>query len=54
MISLMLDPRFKSLQILFSFVGHDQGVSHVEEYVKESLYPMLVKYHEHFHPLIKS
>lgn len=54
MISLRLDPRFKSLWILFSFVGQDEGVSLVEEYDKEFLYPMLVKYHEHFHPLLKS
>jgi hypothetical protein len=45
MISLMLDPRYKSLHIVFSFV---------EEYDRKSLYPMLVKCHEHLHLLVRS
>jgi hypothetical protein len=53
MISLMLDLRFKSLRIISSFVGQEQGVSLVEEYDKKFLYPMLVKSLEHFHPLVK-
>jgi hypothetical protein len=53
MISLMLDPRFKALCIVSSFVEQDQSVSYVEEYDKKLLYPMLVKYHEHSHPLIR-
>jgi hypothetical protein len=31
----------------------EQGVALVEEYNKKTLYPMLVKCHEHLHPLIK-
>jgi hypothetical protein len=53
MISLMLDPRFKSLHIVSSFVGREQGVAFVEEYDRKSLYPMLVKCHEHLHPLVR-
>jgi hypothetical protein len=53
MISLMLDPRFKSLHIVSSFVGREQGVLFVEEYDRKSLYPMLVKCHEHLHPLVR-
>jgi hypothetical protein len=53
MISLMLDPRFKSLRIVSSFVGREQGVALVEEYDRKSLYPMLVKCHEHLHPLVR-
>jgi len=53
MISLMLDPRFKSLRIVFSFVGREQGVVLVEKYDRKSLYPMLVKCHEHLHPLVR-
>jgi len=53
MISLMLDPSYKSLHIIFSIVGREQGVVLVEEYDRESLYPMLVKCHEHLHPLVK-
>jgi hypothetical protein len=52
-ISLMLDPKYKSLHIVSSFVGREQGVALVEEYDKKSLYPMLVKCHEHLHPLVK-
>jgi hypothetical protein len=53
MISLMLDPRFKSLHIVSSFVGREQGVTLVKEYHKKTLYPMLVKCHEHLHPLVR-
>jgi hypothetical protein len=53
MTSLMLDPRFKNLHIISSFVEWDQNVSFVEEYDKKSLYPMLVKCHEHLHLLIR-
>jgi hypothetical protein len=54
MVSLMLDPRYKSFCILSSFVGREQGVALVDEYDKKSLYPMLVKCHEHLHPLVRS
>jgi hypothetical protein len=54
MIFLMLNPRRKSLHIISSFVGKEQGVTLVEEYDKKSLYPMLVKCHEHLHALVKS
>ncbi len=54
MISLMLDPRYKSLCIVCSFVRREQGVAIVEEYDRTSLYPMLVKCHEHLCALVKS
>jgi hypothetical protein len=54
MISLMLDPRYKNLRIISSFVRREQGVALVEEYDRKSLYPMLVKCHEHLHPLVRS
>jgi hypothetical protein len=50
----MLDPRFKSLCIISSFVGKEQNVALIQEYVKKSLYPMLIKCHEHLHPLVRS
>jgi hypothetical protein len=53
MISLMWDPRIKSLCIVSSFVGREQGVALVEKYDRKSLYPMLVKFHEHVHPLAR-
>jgi hypothetical protein len=53
MISLMLDPKFKSLCIGSSFVGKEQGVALVEKYDKKSLYPMFVKCHEHLHLFVR-
>jgi hypothetical protein len=53
MISLMLDPKYKSLSIAFSFV-EKKGVVLIEEHDKKSLYHMLVKCHEHLHPLVRS
>jgi hypothetical protein len=32
MLCLMLDPRFKSLHLIFSFIGCEEGVNIVEEY----------------------
>jgi hypothetical protein len=53
MIFLMLDPRYKSFLTLPSFVRMEQGVVIVEKYDRKSLYPMLVKCHEHLHLLVK-
>jgi hypothetical protein len=52
MLALMLDPRLKSLHLVFSFIGHDQGVAIVEQYDTMSLYFMLMKCYYHLHPLI--
>jgi hypothetical protein len=54
MTSLMLDRRYKNLRIISSFAGREQSVVIVEEYDRKSLYPMLVKCHEHLHPLVRS
>jgi hypothetical protein len=53
MISLMLDPKYESLHIVPSFIGSEQGVPLLEEYDRKSLYLMLVKCHEHLHPLLR-
>jgi hypothetical protein len=53
-ISFMLDPRYKSLHIVSSFVGKEQGVVLVKEYDRKSLYPMLVRCHEHLYLLVRS
>jgi sensor histidine kinase YesM len=53
MIFLMSNPRFKSLPIVSSFVGREQGVALVKEYDRKTLYLMLVKWHEHLHPLVR-
>jgi hypothetical protein len=52
-IFLMLDPVFKNLHIVSSFVGREHGVAFVEEYDRKTLYPMLVKCYEHLHPLVR-
>jgi hypothetical protein len=54
MIFLMLDPRYKSLHIICSFVGREQGIALIEEYNRKSLYLMLVKCHELLHLLVRS
>ncbi len=50
----MLKERFKSLCLVFFFIGHDQGVAIVEQYDTMSLYPMLMKCYYHLHSLIES
>jgi uncharacterized protein YktA (UPF0223 family) len=52
--SLMLDPIYKSFHTVSSFVGGEQGVIIIGKYDRKSLYPMLVKCHEHLHPLVRS
>jgi hypothetical protein len=53
MLVLVLDPRFESLCLVYSFIGHDQGVAIVEQYDIMSLYPMLMKCYYHLHPSIE-
>jgi hypothetical protein len=40
--------------VVSSFVGREQGVALVQEYDIWFLYHMLVKCHEHLHPIIDS
>jgi hypothetical protein len=42
MLALMLDPRFKSLDILKAFVGKAKVIHMVVEYVTKSLMPLLM------------
>jgi len=53
MIFLMLDPKYKILHKVPSFVGSEQGVALLEEYDNKSLYLMLAICHKHLHPLVK-
>jgi hypothetical protein len=53
MIFLMLDHRFKSLCIVYSFIGKEQGVVFIKEYDRITLYLVLMKCHEHLHPLVR-
>jgi len=52
--SLMLDPRFESLCLLILFYIDHEGVLIVKEYEKISLYPMLIKCHNHFNHVLIS
>jgi hypothetical protein len=54
MLALKLDPIFKSLCLVSSFIGHDQGVTIVQQYDTMSLYPMFMKCYYHLHPSIES
>jgi hypothetical protein len=49
MLSLMLDPRFKNLHLMSSFIGLEQGKS-----IGETLYPMLLKCYHHLHSLFEN
>jgi len=53
MFSLILDPRFKTLHVVFSLIDCEQGKVIVEEYDRKSLFLMLLKCHYHLHPLAK-
>jgi hypothetical protein len=54
LLVLMLDLRFKSLCLVFSFISRIQRVTIVEEYDIMSLYPMFMKCYYHLHPSIES
>ncbi len=54
MFSLILDPRFKTLRLVSSLMGHEQGKAIVEEYDKKNLFPMLLKFYYHLHRLVES
>jgi len=53
MLSLMLDPRLKTLCLLSSLIGCEQGKEIVEEYDKKSLFPMFFKCYYHLYPLVE-
>jgi hypothetical protein len=46
---LMLDFTFKSLHLIFSFIGREERVNIVEAYDKRSLYPTLLKCYHYLH-----
>jgi hypothetical protein len=50
----MLDARFKSLCLVFSFVDREERASIVDKYGRRTLYPMLLNCYHHLHPMIKS
>jgi hypothetical protein len=54
MLSLMLDPRYKGFHIVFSFIGHGQGLEIVKEYDQITLFPMFGRCHYHLHLLFQT
>jgi hypothetical protein len=52
MLSLILNPRIKNFHPVSFYIGYE-GVLIVEEYDKRSLYPMLIKCHNHLHIMLK-
>jgi hypothetical protein len=50
----MLDLRFKSLHLVSSFVNQEEGVNIATEYDRKTLYPMLLKFYHHLHPMTNS
>jgi hypothetical protein len=49
----MLDPRSKTLRVVSSFIGHEQGKTIVEKYDKKTLFLMFLKCYYHLHPLVE-
>jgi hypothetical protein len=54
MLALILDPRSKSLKLIFFSIGCEHGVSIVEKYDRKSLFPMFLMYYHHLHPLYET
>jgi hypothetical protein len=53
MLHLIQNFKFKSFHLISSFIGHEEGVNIVEEYDKQSLYPMFLKKYHYLHPMTK-
>ncbi len=51
MFSLMLGLRFKSIHLVSSFVGREEGVNIVDKYDKKTLYLMFLRCYHHLHPM---
>lgn len=52
MLRLVLNPKYKSLRLIFCFISHEQGVVIIEEYDRRSLF-LTLKCCHHLHPLLK-
>jgi hypothetical protein len=53
LLTLMLDFKFKSLRLIFSFINHEHEVAIIKQYDRKSLFPMFLKFHHHLHPLFE-
>jgi putative effector of murein hydrolase len=53
MFSLMLDLKSKTLCLVSTLIGYEEGKAIVEKYDRIFLFPMFFKCHYHLHPLVK-
>jgi hypothetical protein len=53
MLCLIQNLKIKSFHLISSFIGHEKDVNIVEEYDKQSLYPMFLKQYHYLHPRTK-
>jgi hypothetical protein len=53
MISLMLDPNFKNIILVSFFIGKKQVISMMEDYDRKYLFPMSLKCHHIFQPMVE-
>jgi len=54
MLSLMLDPRFKTFCLVSTLIGRKQGMAIVEKYDNFFYFLCFLKFYYHLHPLVKS
>jgi hypothetical protein len=54
MLCLMLDPRYKNLHFVFSFIGCNTDIFNIDEYDQKSLIPMLLKCNEQLHHISRT
>jgi hypothetical protein len=50
LLASMLDPRYKNLEIVSSFVGKELGIVIAKAYNKKTFFPMVLKTHQFLHP----
>jgi len=49
----MLDPNFKNIKLVSFFISKKQVISMVEVYDRKYLFPMLLKCHHIFQPMVE-
>ncbi len=54
MLCLMLDPRYKNFQFVFSFIGCNTDILIIDEYDQKLLTPMLLKCNEDLHHISRT
>jgi hypothetical protein len=50
----MLNLKFKNFRLMFSFIALEQGKVIIEEYDRKTLYPILLNWYHHLHPLFQN